>query len=1342
MAIDTGMTGGESTGLRVVIDPAAAKQGADVVNRALDSMPDHAENATSKIAKSFSSLKSQLFGLRSGLTGIGVGLFASEVLRAETTMAKLMNTLRTSTGSALMAKVTFEQIRKVSNEMAIDLGTAAHGFARLQAAMVGTGMPNGTTEKLFKGVAAAVTATGGGAYELYLALKAVEQMASKGRVQMEELRGQLGDVLPGAFNIVAKAMGLTTGELNRMMKAGLSAKEVLPKLADELQRRFTDAAKEAGNSVVGVINRWRTFKLELLHEVGLGGFTVGLGKAVDNLREKLLTPEFREAAHNIGSLFGTAIIKVSDALVYLATHLDQVKAALFAFASFKIIVFFTELVTLVNRLREALIGLGVAQAVVNAQGLFGGKGAAGAAVGSAVGVAGGSGAKDIVQALLAMKGGEAVLSKTGKVLSQTAFNAKLAGKGFEEMGVGSRLAVREAANLAGLKLGSDFLKAGIWVSLTNLVKGATSAFTKLGTVILSAGRGLLSLAVANPWTALIAAIVIITTLLLAFRNHLITIEGHTARLKDYFYDLWDVIGGKSVFDHIGKAITYIKNASGSIFDGFKESFKKAVDYISSITPDWLKKVLAVPGQIVGGIAASAEARLNIEKAGRMPGYVDPITLKKRTMPDPGGLALTSQLAIRNEETPDDLKIPKEDPVRKLIEKLKAEGVGLDKMIKAMVTGSDTVLTKGDGIIRQMEAETRAMEEIASLGMKLSKSDPRLKEIIDINKSNAQKKLFVDAADALGKMAETTQEEIDKQTALNGAIEKGTFALDRVKADYEDQLALKKILNTLTADEQNKLKPVIDRLKERLKISRDLTYEEKVRTAVQQANMEVPSVSLHSQLSDIEVMKEYGLTAEAAWIKATRAIDEYNSAQDFVLMRTRQGAAGAQVFFRQYAEAARDAAHQVYEIFSGVFRNIEDLFVDILGNRSPRFKEMLEQLRDDLNRAKIQQNITGPLADKLGGLIPGVNIGGINRPTGAKNNPLNVWVLNPSNDSGGGSNLGNNPADLGKVGQLDGKKVFGSMADNIAAAIKQMKLAKYQLAQLQTQLSEFKIDQGKGGFKDVIKVTIGSYIKDFQGFNKTVISMFKQTFNTLADGAANALSRALVYGEDLGAALKDVAREAIAGLISGFIKLGIQMLITFVLGKTLAASALAATIAEASAAAAAWAPAAAFASLATLGSNAAPASGALIGTVALAEILGQVGSKFALGGIVPGTGNQDSVHALLTPGEGVLTRQAVAYLGVNTVNALNRGARVNTSTSVPNYGNMGGQRPVEIKVEHDGSTYVAVEQLSEGKVKIIAKQEAQKVVEQHSAPIISGELNDPNSRVSQAMRRNYAVPRKR
>ena len=49
---------------------------------------------------------------------------------------------------------------------------------------------------------------------------------------------------------------------------------------------------------------------------------------------------------------------------------------------------------------------------------------------------------------------------------------------------------------------------------------------------------------------------------------------------------------------------------------------------------------------------------------------------------------------------------------------------------------------------------------------------------------------------------------------------------------------------------------------------------------------------------------------------------------------------------------------------------------------------------------------------------------------------------------------------------------------------------------------------------------------------------------------------------------------------------------------------------------------------------------------------QYGKKFNKGGIVPGSGNTDTVRAMLTPGEFVMSKGAVQQYGLDTMKSMN------------------------------------------------------------------------------------------
>ena len=99
---------------------------------------------------------------------------------------------------------------------------------------------------------------------------AFSQIVSKGTVQAEELRGQIGERIPGAFNLAAKAMGVTTKELNKMLEQGqVISADFLPKFAVELENAFGDAAEKKVNSLSSSLGRFKTAWDRFLESPGI-----------------------------------------------------------------------------------------------------------------------------------------------------------------------------------------------------------------------------------------------------------------------------------------------------------------------------------------------------------------------------------------------------------------------------------------------------------------------------------------------------------------------------------------------------------------------------------------------------------------------------------------------------------------------------------------------------------------------------------------------------------------------------------------------------------------------------------------------------------------------------------------------------------------------------------------------------------------------------------------------------------------------------------------------------------------------------------------------------------------
>ncbi len=116
------------------------------------------------------------------------------------------------------------------------INTLQKAYVKFFASAKQTTLTLRESQEIFDSITIATSLLGASTAETEGALRAVEQMMSKGKIQAEELRGQLGERLAGAFAIVAESMGYTTEELSKQLELGnVYAAEVLPKVAKQLK---------------------------------------------------------------------------------------------------------------------------------------------------------------------------------------------------------------------------------------------------------------------------------------------------------------------------------------------------------------------------------------------------------------------------------------------------------------------------------------------------------------------------------------------------------------------------------------------------------------------------------------------------------------------------------------------------------------------------------------------------------------------------------------------------------------------------------------------------------------------------------------------------------------------------------------------------------------------------------------------------------------------------------------------------------------------------------------------------------------------------------------------------
>ena len=140
-----------------------------------------------------------------------------------------------------------QKVRDVALDLGVGYEKAAKSYLSFAAATQGTTL-QGREAEISRTLFTAGRNQGLSGDQLDRAAVALTQILSKGRVQAEELRGQLAEQLPGAVQVAARAYGVTTKELYRMVEAGqLASDEFVDKFMKQLVAEGADVNRLSGN---------------------------------------------------------------------------------------------------------------------------------------------------------------------------------------------------------------------------------------------------------------------------------------------------------------------------------------------------------------------------------------------------------------------------------------------------------------------------------------------------------------------------------------------------------------------------------------------------------------------------------------------------------------------------------------------------------------------------------------------------------------------------------------------------------------------------------------------------------------------------------------------------------------------------------------------------------------------------------------------------------------------------------------------------------------------------------------------------------------------------------------
>ena len=258
-----------------------------------------------------------VFSLGAGVTGVtqvGQNMEAARIA------------MEAAAGSSEEGAKQFEFARKEALRLGLDIVNTTKDYSKLFAAGRGK-VPTEELQNIFLGVTEAATVMGLSAEDASGVLRALQQMMSKGKIQAEELRQQLGDRMSPAFRLMAEAMGVTTQELDKLMETGkVFSAEVLPKFGRKLREFAAPGMEKALKSNRVAMNQMiNSFKL-----AGDEVFQASFGEGLTELFQSI-TKFMNHNKHLwqfLGRLFG-GFFKILSKIINILTPILSAVGTIF-----------------------------------------------------------------------------------------------------------------------------------------------------------------------------------------------------------------------------------------------------------------------------------------------------------------------------------------------------------------------------------------------------------------------------------------------------------------------------------------------------------------------------------------------------------------------------------------------------------------------------------------------------------------------------------------------------------------------------------------------------------------------------------------------------------------------------------------------------------------------------------------------------------------------------------------------------------------------------------------------------------------------------------------------------
>lgn len=283
-----------TTTLNIVINPAAAVAGANAtvgainnitaaatqLNITLSGMQSNAGAGFNKVNSSVDSLRGTIHTVIGLIGAVQVGRifsgFVDEIKKVDREYNGFMAMMNVTTGDINKSAQAYDNIKTIAMAYGVSVESLAKSYAKLHASTKDV-LSTKETDRLFESFTATASVLHAEQYTVERMFNAIIQMASKGQVHMEELKQQLGEHLPGALALAAKAMKMDMGTMiDEMKKGNISARDLLVPLPKILMETFGQAAVISSQSLNAAFMNMKTVWFDAIKEISTSGAGQGM----------------------------------------------------------------------------------------------------------------------------------------------------------------------------------------------------------------------------------------------------------------------------------------------------------------------------------------------------------------------------------------------------------------------------------------------------------------------------------------------------------------------------------------------------------------------------------------------------------------------------------------------------------------------------------------------------------------------------------------------------------------------------------------------------------------------------------------------------------------------------------------------------------------------------------------------------------------------------------------------------------------------------------------------------------------------------------------------------------